>query len=298
MTNAIQAEKRKKRTLSTGYVEVLAPTASIPMGMVRSELFSASLSGPMVDRKDVSAERDLLGISIKYSGPHLNQEHFKAWQAAIHLARLNNAMSGVEFTVPASEMLRCMGKTYRDHNQRKVLWGLLEDLQKASVSMSTNRSRYIGSLVFSAAQDKITGQICIRLNPDLAQLLSNEVLENDMMRMMELGRDQLAIWLHNYYASHLTPRPMLVKELQRMCGTTLDLRRFRYRLKKCLTLLMGGIRPLITKFTIGADDLVRVEKTSTNVLFLSNEVIERKHSSKKSSSAAQAARNARINVAL
>ena len=298
MTNAIQAEKRKTRTLSPGYVKVVAPTATVPMGMVRSALFSASISGPMVERKEVSAERDLLGISITYSGPHLNQEHFKTWQAAIHLARLNDAMSGVVFTVSSSEMLRCMGKTYRDHKQRKILWDLLEDLRQASVSMSTNRSRYVGSLVFSIARDKITGQLCIRLNPELAQLLSNEVMENDMMRMMELGRDQLAIWLHNYYASHLSPRPVLVKELQRMCGTTLDLRRFRYRLKKCLGLLMGGIRPLITMFTIGADDLVRVEKTPTNVLLLSNEVMERKKSSKKSTSAAQAARNARLTVSM
>src|SRR5690606_18679522 len=108
----------------------------------------------------------------------------------------------------------------------------------------------------------------LRLNPELAQLLDDETLDNDMMRMVSMGRDQLAIWLHNYFASWGSYRNVPVKELHQMCGTKDDLRRFRYRLKQSMAKLMAGERPFIQDFQIGKDDVLYVRKGRTSVRLL------------------------------
>lgn len=250
------------------------PESLIPIAFVRSALFSVAKDGPTRIRKqdedNLASEIGPLGIEISCEGPHLNQEHFMAWQAVIHLGRANDGMAGTKFIVPANEVLRLMGKGYRDHDQRKLLWRRLEDLQGTRIFLKTHRSRYVGNLLDAAAQDDETRLVGIRLNPDLEKLLADESLENDMLRMVSLGRDQIAIWLHNYYASWGTYRNVSVQELHRMCGTNLDLRRFRYRLKKAGEKLMGGVRPFITSFRID-NDMVYVNKTRTKVKLLKEE---------------------------
>ena len=193
-----------------------------------------------------------------------------AWQAVLHVGRASNGLGGQRFTVPANEVLRLMGKGYRDHDQRKLLWQLLEDLQGTRVFLKSNGSRYVGNLVDAAAIDDVTKHVGIRLNPDIAELLTDETLENDMLRVASLGRDHLAIWLHNYYASWGTYRNVSIQELHRMCGTNLDLRRFRYRLKKALDKLQSGVRPFITEARI-VGDMVYVTKQRTKVKLLREE---------------------------
>ena len=179
----------------------------VPISFLRCEMFSVAKSGLKRDRRDtettkkIAFESGSLGIDIECQGPHLNQEHLLAWQAAIYLGRIHNGLSGEKFIVPANEILRLMGKDYRDHDQRKSLWKLFEDLQGTRVFLTSHRSRYVGNLLDSAAQDGETKLVGIRLNPDLAVLLDDETLNNDIMRMASLGRNHLAMWLHNYFAT-------------------------------------------------------------------------------------------------
>ena len=282
--------------------DLVGPTqrATVPITFVRCALFSVAKSGDKLDRKEIAAEVGPLGMQVVYSGPYLNQDHFKAWQAAVYLARRNDGMGGKEFVVSASEMLRAMGKQYRDHDQRNLLWRLMDDLQGTKLNIYSCRSRYVGSLIDAAAQDLKTGRIAVRLNPDLAQLLTDETIESDMMRMMEIGRDQIALWLNNYFASWGTYRNVTVQELHRLCGTNLDMRRFRYRLKKAGDKLLGGVRPFITDFWVDENDLVHVVKTKTPVKLLSDKDREALGlvASRKKSEAADKAASSRARVAL
>jgi len=249
----------------------------IPLSFLRSELFSVAKSGMRRDRKDtettkrIEFERGPLGIDIECEGPHLNQEHLLAWQAVIYLGRLHNGLTGDTFIVPANEILRLMGKDYRDHVQRTSLRRLLEDLQGTRIFLKSHRSRYVGNLLDATGQDHETKLMAIRLNPDLAQLLDDETLDNDIMRMASLGRNLLAMWLHNYFASWSSYRNVTVQELHRLCGTNLDLRRFRYRLKEAgetLKACKACKRSYITNFRVGNDDVVYVEKKPTKVKLL------------------------------
>lgn len=282
------------------------PEVRIPISIVRSSLFSVSESEDRHVRKKIAAEKGVLGIDITYTGPSLNQDHFKIWQAIIHLAKLNGAMNGEPFVVPASEILRLTGKTYRDHQQRKNMWEMLVGLAEANVNLSTKRTHYVGSLIFSASKDKETGQVALRLNPELVSLLSDETLENDMLRVVHFGRDQIAIWMHNYLASWGSFRNVAIKELHTMCGTNLSLRHFRYRLKAVMEKLATpvadealGIESFIESYYF-KNDILHVQKKKTKVRLLSHEArvesgLEREE---KVSAAVQAARSRRAKVAL
>lgn len=263
------------------------PQVSIPLGMIRSALFSVSLNGERAFRKKIDVENGPLDIRLEYTGPHLNQDHFKAWQAAIHLAKERGGMLGEQFVVPVTQLMKAMGQNYRDHDQRLRAWRLLSDLTEANVDLYSVRSKYKAPLVFSLLHEEASGKMAIRLNPDLAQLLSDEVLQNDMLRVLGLGRNQIAIWLHNYYASHKTPPALPVKELQRLCGTSLDLPRFRQRLRGALDRLKGGVRPLIVSWQIDERDMVSVEKIPTQVKLLPAVVKERKEAGRRHVNAVQ-----------
>lgn len=249
--------------------------ALVPLTFVRSAMFKPcklikSEERPK-ERRKIAAEIGPLGIDIDCDGPLLNQEHFLAWQAAIYLGRIHAGMDGTKFVVHSNELLRLMAKGYRDHDQRKLLWILLSDLQATRVYLKSHRSRYVGNLLDALAKDDKTGVISIRLNPDLANLLADETLENDVFRMASLGRDQIAMWLHNYFASWGKYRNVSVSDLHRMCGTNLDERRFRYRLKQALPKLKNCEGSYVTDIHLGNDDIVYVTKTTTKVRLLKPE---------------------------
>ena len=277
----------------------------VPIAFIRSELFSVAKTGKKRDsvaRQDddatkvIAFERGSLGIDIQCQGPHLNQEHLLAWQSTIYLGRLINGLSGERFVVPAAEILRQMGRDYRDQDQRDSLWDLLSDLQGTRVFLTSHRSRYVGYLLNSVQKDEVTKMLSIRLNPDLAKLLDNETLDNDIMRMASLGRNLLAMWLHNYFASWSSYRNVSVQELHGLCGTNLDLRRFRYRVKEAGAKLEACKRSYITKFRVGDDDVVYVEKKPTKVKLLKPETLPGVERSNAQTDAARKAAAARAVV--
>ncbi len=256
--------------------ETFTPFAQVPISFLRSELFSVAKTGLRRDRlgskdtKKIAFESGPLGIDIACDGPHLNQEHLLAWQAVIYLGKLINGISGEKFVVPANFILQMMGKEYRDHDQRKALWKLLVDLQGTRVFLASHRSRYVGNLLDAVEKDEATKQVRIRLNPDLAILLDDETLDNDVMRMAGLGRNLLAMWLNNYFATWASYRNVTVQELHRMCGTNLDMRRFRYRLREAGETLEACERSYIKTFRVESD-MVYVEKKPTKVKLLKAE---------------------------
>lgn len=266
--------------------------------MIRSALFSVASKGERAVRKKIDVENGPLGIRLEYTGPHLNQDHFKAWQAAVHLANERGGLQGDQFVVPVTDVMRAMGQNYRDHDQRTRAWRLLGDLTEANVDLCSSRSKYKAPLVFSVLHEEATGKMAIRLNPDLAQLLSDEVLQNDMLRVLGFGRNQIAIWLHNYYASHKAPPGLSVRELQRLCGTSLDLPRFRQRLRGALDRLKVGVRPLLLSWSIDENDVVRVEKIPTQVKLMPVAAKEKMETGRRHADAVKAAASSRARVVL
>ena len=262
-TNA-QPGKTKSESI---FAEGFTPHTLVPVSIVRSALFGVGVKGDESKDRLIAADKRLGNIEVKYSGPYLNQEHFKVWQACVYMARSADGMSGEKFVVSNfADLLRLCGQNPGDSQRYAQTWKLLDDLVNAKIAIETGRVSYRGSLILEASKDKDTAKFVIHLSSNLAQFMSNETLSNDMLRLAGLGKDQLAAWLHNYYASQKDPPPLTIAEIQKLSGTKLDMPRLRQRLKKAFTRLQGGIRPLILSWRIDKEnDLVLVTKNPTTV---------------------------------
>lgn len=250
---------------------------AVPLGLARSALFSVSRhsGGKSVDNEAI-AITPLRGSRLSYSGPRLNQYHALVWQAVIQAATADKVITDEPFSVSADALLRAMGGQGNDSKQRERLWRWLRDLTGARIEYSTIAHDYAGPLVFEAARDKAKQRLVIRLNPRLIQLLGNEVLENDLARKAALGRNLLALWLHDYYATHLRPPANSVATLHAWCGSPLALPQFRQRLRPALDLLGRGSHPLLLCWAIDRRDRVIVEKAATLVKILGKRVVTAK----------------------
>ena len=243
-----------------------APHTLVPVSVVRSALFGVGATGE--ERKELTIAVDKrLGAEVRYSGPYLNQDHFKVWQACVYMAKGAGGLNGQPFVVSNfADLLRLCGRDPGESRRYAQTWKLLRDLQRANIEIETGRVSYVGSLILEANRDKESGKLVINLSANLAQFMSNETLSNDMLRLAGLGKDQLAAWLHNYYASQKDPPPLTVAEIKKLSGTKLDMPRLRQRLKRALARLQGGIRPLVIEWRIdSATDLVYVTKNPTTV---------------------------------
>jgi hypothetical protein len=249
----------------------------VPLGFARSALFS-------VARRNTSAIvqgqplpiAPLRGSQLTYSGPPLSQHHALAWQAVIQAATEAEARNGEPFTVPADALLRAMGGKGDDTKQRGRLWRWLQDLTAARVDFSTQTQDYTGALLFEVVRDRPSGRLSVRLNPKLTTLLGNEILRNDLARKAGLGRNLLALWLHDYIATHLRPPAESVSTLRDWCGSPLALPQFRQRLRAAMNLLMKGSTPLVVAWSIDQHDRLIVQKTATRVVILPPDVASAK----------------------
>lgn len=256
------------KTFTTPKKNDFAPHTLVPVSVLRCALFGVSTSGKAeTDFVDVIVDRRLTGAEIRYKGPHLNQDHLKIWQACVFLARETVGLNGEKFIISNfADLLRLSGRSTGDSRQYAKAWKLLKDLMDAKVQINTSRVEYHGSLILEVVKDKPSGCVVIHMSEYLKSLMSNETLTNDMMRLAGLGRDQLAAWLHNYYASQKDPPKLTVSEIKDLSGSKLDLPRLRQRLKKAMEKLQGGIRPLIVSWRLDPKtDILHVKKVATTV---------------------------------
>lgn len=259
---------------------------AVPLGIARSALFGVGRHGRMqILHRQPIAILALRGAQLTYIGPKLTQHHALLWQAVIQVATDLSVNDDQPFAVAADVLLRAMGGQGNDTKQRQRIWEWLKDLTHAQIEYSTDTHDYAGPLVFEVARDKVKQKLALRLNPNLISLLSNEVLRNDLARKASLGRNMLAMWLHDYIATHLRPPAEEVEALRQRCGSTLALPQFRQRLRSAMQVLSKGKDPLVLSWSIDNRDRLTVKKTATRVVILPSEVAQAK-----SAGARQAAR--------
>ncbi len=254
----------KKSTLKDIHGEAALP--AVPLGFARSAMFGVARHDRtvMVSCHPIPIN-DPRGISFIYSGPKLSHYHALLWQAVIQAAQCADVKDETPFTVSADALLRAMGSKGGDTKQRGRVWEWLKDLTAARVELLTRSKAYVGPLVLDAARDDRSGTVCIRLNSKLIGLLDYEVLRNELARKSALGRNLLAMWLHDYFATHLRPQPERIARLRDVCGSPLALPQFRQRLRTAMTLLTEGERPLVTSWCIDKKDRLIVRKNPTSV---------------------------------
>ena len=240
----------------------------LPNAIARSALFNTASSRKGGERafhrkREVAALR---GISITYTGEELRQDDEDVFLQCLHLARMQGLGSEVGFT--ARSMLVDLGWTGNGASYKRLA-DTLYRLKVATVGITIDasqgaRANYTGSLINDFEWQEGEGgpvrrRWLIRINPKIAGLF-DPASHLRMNWQARLKLSPLEKWLYTFYHSHAQPFPYKVATLHRLTDSGIaDLRKFRYKLRKALDVLVER------RFLLGAaidanTDLVQVQR--------------------------------------
>ena len=191
------------------------PVRAVPNGFLRSALFGAIAKGKRryIDGEQLAA---LDGIEIRYTGQRLDQGDLDVWESVLHAVRLQEL--GSQCRVTSYALLKLMGKTDTGKN-RATLHNRIERLVANAVTVKQGRYTYIGGLIRFAAKDEETQEWVIELDEKLRPLFAgDQFTQIEWAVRHALDGQQLAQWLHGFYATHAKPFPMKVETLLNLSG--------------------------------------------------------------------------------
>ena len=250
------------------------PVRVVPNGFLRSALFGAVRKGR---RRYLKAEQlaALDGIEIRYTGERLDQGDLDVWESVLHAVRLQELGSQCRLTSYA--LLKLMGKTDTGKN-RATLHERITRLRANAVEVKQGRYTYIGGLIAGAAKDEETQEWVIELDAKLRPLFAaDQFTQIEWAVRHELNGQQIAQWLHGFYASHAKPFPFKVETLLKLCGSEdASATSFRQKLRKALDAVTEASAAHGEGFSYEIrGDLVHVEKQASGP--------QRRHLAKKAS---------------
>jgi len=180
--------------------------------------------------------RALDGVTIRYKGERLDQGDLDVWESVLHAVRLQEL--GSQCRVTSYALLKLMGKTDTGKN-RATLHNRIERLVANAVTVKQGRYTYIGGLIRFAAKDEETQEWVIELDEKLRPLFAgDQFTQIEWAVRHALDGQQLAQWLHGFYATHAKPFPIKVETLRRLSGSeTKELFHYRAELRDALTAL-------------------------------------------------------------
>lgn len=231
----------------------------IPNAVLRGALFGVSKIRKTYSKRTIIAAVE--GYEIRYLGTSLNQTDLDVWETLLHLARLQPLGKKVEFS--AHSLLKELGRG----NSGKHHEDLKETIARlgaglAEITWLKDKKTFAGTLVSSFFRDEETGRYVVKFNQDMAHLYGVGHTLIDWSERQSLGQNNLAKWLHGFYASHAQPFSYKVETLRRLCGSVAILRGFRRDLKGALAELVtiGSVK----SWEIGEDDLVKILNAPSN----------------------------------
>ena len=232
---------------------------AVPNGFLRSALFGAIAKGRRryLERELIATVED---VEIRYTGQRLDQGDLDVWATALHVARAQAL--GNECRVTAYQLLKLLGKTNAGTN-RETLDKRLSRMKATGLDVKVGRFSYEGSLIDEVYRDEVTREYVIRLNHKISILFSgDQFTQLDWAIRHALEGQQLAQWLHGFYASHAQPYPIKVETLLKLAGSENENpRSAQQKLRKALEAVTEASTAHGQPFShqvIG--DLVQVEK--------------------------------------
>ena len=238
------------------------PVRAVPNGFLRSALFGAIAKGRRryINGEDLAA---VDGVTIRYKGERLDQGDLDVWESVLHAVRLQELGSQCRLT--SYSLLKLMGKTDTGKN-RTTLHNRIERLVANAVTVKQGRYTYIGGLIRFAAKDEETQEWVIELDEKLRPLFAG-----DQFTQVEWGvrhaldGQQLAQWLHGFYASHAKPFPMKAETLLKLSGgENADPHSGKQKLRKALDAVAEASAAHGEGFSYEIrGDLVHVEKKAS-----------------------------------
>ena len=210
----------------------------VPDAVLRSALFCVMKRGERPFYKKPKEIASLENLKVFYAGEQLDQGDLDVWETVLHIHSTKKEELGTEIRMTGYELLKLMGLTDSGKN-RKILVDRLFRLTQSTVTIDTPKYRYDGGLLIGVLREKETEHFLISLNPRIAVLFaSTRFSQIDWVIRQSLKGQQLAQWLHGFYATHAKPLPMKIETLHRLCGSTAaKLYHFKQELIKALNIV-------------------------------------------------------------
>ncbi len=232
----------------------------VPNSVLRSALFGAIKRGARayLERVQIHAQE---GITIRYTGPRLDQGDLDVWATVLHAVR--DQALGTECHVTAYQLLKTLGKSDTGGN-RKVLDKRLSRMNATALYVKVGRYSYEGSLIAGVERDELTKAYIIRLDPKLSSLFAaDQFTQVEWQVRHALEGQQLAQWLHGYYSSHAKPFPVRAETLLELSGSSdASATSGRQSLRKALNAVAEACKANGEKFSYRLEDgLVHVTRT-------------------------------------
>lgn len=289
---------------------VPAIIAPVPLGIARSALFGVAKQAARETHARAVPIAPYRGAQLTATGPGLGQHHALAWQAILHWAIDAGIEDSGPFTVAADELLRLLGGKGGDSAQRGRLGRCLNELAATRIVYRTDFKAFEGPLLARAGADA-RGWPVLALPLGWQELVGTERLRNDLTRKCALGRHALALWLHDYIATHLRPPPVSVDTLRQWSGAAQDLAHFRHELRTALRRLAPKAAPtgqgesaqpapgaLVLGWHIDRRDRLHIDKAPTAVSLPGNHELRAVAAPGRQQADVHRARMLRANVAL
>lgn len=208
---------------------------AMPGDFIACALFTASKVTSYVRRSQLASVN---GMTVIFTGKRLTQVHADVWMGIMHLARERYANDVVSFR--GRDLLELIGR-HTHPAQREQLKSWISELAATDVLIQEDQrgKRFGGSLLpFRQEDDGIDEEdkretlYHIDITRDLARVLSGHFWRINWALRKALQNKPLALWLQTYFARFA--RPVSVKQLHALSGSTAKLKMFRHHLRRAL----------------------------------------------------------------
>ena len=263
--------RKPRTTKSRAPTDVTAISTDVPLQMgfwpdevrgvlnaaLRGALFSINQERELAKKRQKLATVD--GYQIMFKGERFNQRDLDLWEMLLHIGRQQPYGKAIEFV--GSALLKALGRTtggedYEDLKEdiSRLMGGVVE------ITFTDTKETFIGSLIHNAYREETTQRYAIVFDEKMRKLYDAGYTHVDWEQRRKLKGNNLAQWLHGFYATHAAPLRYKVETIRELCGSTTErLTDFRKALRVSLEKLktVGAI----TSWSIEAkSDLVTVRR--------------------------------------
>lgn len=213
-----------------------------PNALIRCGLFGVinSANRPSVKNEKVAS---LSNYEVTYSGEVLSQDDLSVWLSIVNLARDKQLDKLILFT--GYELIKDLD--WRMHSESyKRARDCIARLKVTGLQVATKDGGrgYSGSLIrdyaWDHADDFCTNKWAVSLEPKICSLFMPDTttLVDWEIRRRIGSRATVALWLHMFFSSHQSPRPIPLKTLHTLCKTAQTLSTYRRSVKEAMQRLI------------------------------------------------------------
>lgn len=229
----------------------------VPNAALRGALFSVNQEREVAKKRQKLATVD--GYQIIFKGERFNQRDLDLWEMLLHIGRQQRYGKQIEFV--ASDLLKALGRATGGGDYEE----LKEDMARlkggaVEVLFTDINQTFSGGLIQNFYRDEATQRYAIVFDDKMRKLYDAGYTHVDWEQRRKLKGNNLAQWLHGFYATHAAPLRYKVETIRELCGSTTErLTDFRKALRVALEKLKGV--GAITSWNIDAkSDLVTVRR--------------------------------------